>query len=1274
MTMKPVSHEVSIQKDSSDAGHEKHVRKWVKARLRRWAGSGVGGGLASALLALPALAQATEEELSTFQFADVLPGVQSVKLLPNGDVQLKLLDGRTVLVSAENVHVLDNGSIMIAEDVAVEVAQLAVAAEAAGAAAAGGGGMGAAGAVLGGLGLAGAAAAGGGGGEDAATPAESSRPPSLNLSQLQGNSLNSTTANSTAPDGTVSVEVTIGSVTKTVSAGPDGSWSVSLSQIEAAGLPQGFTSVTIRHLDGAGGEIAVETATYNIDTIAPAIAVTGFSHGAVMNAAESASDLEISGTTDAENGQMVTVGLNGQIYTATVSGGTWSVTVPAADLASLPDGATVTVTADVVDRAGNPAGQATNSFDTDFSAPAITIDAVAGGQIDLVDVGSDLTITGTTTGEDGQPVVLTFNGQTYSGIASGGVWSVTVPAADLGVLVSGSPISISAAISDSAGNPATPAAVSVPVDLSGPSISISPLSVGAVLNAAEVGADLTISGTTGNVTDGQTVTVTLDGQTYTGPVSGGTWSVTVPSAELIALTDGATFTITADVTDADGLVAPQASAGVSKDATAPTISIDTFSDGGVMNAVEQGTNLSISGTTTAEDGQTVTIGMNGQTYSATVSGGNWSVSVPSADLAGLSDGATVTVTADVSDLAGNPAAQATGSFDTDFTAPTLSISTVSAGGAMNLAEQSGGMTVSGISDAPDGTVVSIQVQRADGTVDISGTATVTSGAWTYTASPLDLSGLQDAESYTVSASVSDAAGNTQTTSTGFNTDFSAPTISLNPLGTGSVLDVTEKDSDLTVSGTTTAEDGQTITVGLNGQTYIATGSGGVWSTTITTADLNALSDGTTYSITASVSDIAGNPATQAAASVTTDYRPILTLNEVGTNDAVSLSDAQSSGLTVSGSSIGLGAGQTVEVMLNSVSVGTATVAANGTWSLNVPATAFSGTTAGDLLDFSVSATVTGGPNPLPATDQATAHVPAAYFISEAGRSGSTIAFEIHADADRDIFSGMAFTANLGFDPAVVTYDTGSEVENTDFDLFLANPNGAAEISFGGAATSFSDLTQPIVTFTMTVLDPTKPIELTINTPDGGPTHWVLGTDGTDTLAATGIDDVIRGGDGDDVIDLSGVGRDLIVFEADPMANGTDIVTGFTLGPAADMADAIMFSGLDVSSLRGDGTGVETLAIGDMIATNTGFVGLTTTLNDLTTDTLETAAETLTGAQAGDEIYLLASDGTDSVLVKVDYSAPTSATVSTVAQFDGLGDLSGLSSDNILHTDPTGASS
>ena len=1276
MTMKPVSKIVSRTEDTLDTGRGRHVRKWLEAQLRRWAGPGIAGGLASTLLALPALAQATGEELSSFQFADVLPGVRSVKLLSNGDVQLKLQDGRTIIVAAEDVHVLDNGTIMIAEDVAVEVAHLAVAAEAAGAAAAGGGGIGATGAVLGGLGLAGAAAAGGGGGgsggEETQTPTSTARPPSLNYAQLQATALNSSSAKAVAPEGTASVEVTIGSVTKIVTPTSDGSWSVSLTPLEAAGLPQGVTSVSIRNLDAEGGELSVETATFDIDTVAPNIAITGFSDGAVMNAVESGTDLTITGSTNAENGQTVSVELNGKTYTAKVSGGAWHVSVPASDLAALSDGSTITVTADVSDRAGNPATQASGSFDTDFTAPTISIDPVAGGQIDLLDIGSDLVITGITSSQDGRTVTLTFNGQNYTGVASGGTWSITIPSADLATLSTGTPVTINASVTDAAGNPAVPAVVSVPVDLSGPTIAITPLTIGSVMNAAETGSDLTISGTTENVTDGQPVTISLDGQTYSATVSGGNWNVTVPSADLLALADGGTFTVTADVSDADGLTAQQASVGFAKDVSPPTVSIDSFSGGAVMNAVEQGADLAITGSTTAEDGQFVTVGMNGQSYSGTVSGGAWTVTIPAADLAGLADGASITATADVSDAAGNAAVQATGSFNTDFSAPTLSISSLSAGSTMNLAEKGGGLTLTGSSDAPDGTVVSIQVERPDGTVDASGTAVVTGGNWSFVATPGDLNGLLDSQTYSATASVSDAAGNTRSTAIGFNTDFNGPTITLDSLPTGSILDVTEKDSDLNVSGTTTAEDGQTVTVGLAGQTYTATASGGVWTATIPSGDLNALSDGTSYSITASVSDVAGNPALSATESITTDFRPLLMLNEVGTNAAVSLTDVQSTGLALSGTSAGLSTGQLVDVTLNSVSIGTATVAANGTWSMNVPSTAFTGLNAGDPISFNATATVAGGLDPLPATDQVAAHTPAAYFITEVSQSGSTITFEIHAAANRDTSGGLAVTADLAFDPSVISYDANSEVENPDFDLFLANPSGGSTISFAGAATSYSDLTQPVVTFTMTVQDPTKPVELTITTSDGGPSHWQMGTNGSDAPVGTAIDDVIRGGGGDDTIDLSGPGRDLVVFEADPNANGTDTVTGFTLGPATEVSDALMFSGLDVSTLRGNGTGVETLALGDAISVDTGVVGLTSTLADLSANTVSAAAETLTGAQAGDEIYLLATDGTDSVLVRVDYAAPNSATVNTVAQFDGLADLTGLNSDNILHTDPTGA--
>ncbi|MEW5020361.1 Ig-like domain-containing protein, partial [Enterobacter hormaechei] len=65
--------------------------------------------------------------------------------------------------------------------------------------------------------------------------------------------------------------------------------------------------------------------------------------------------------------------------------------------------------------------------------------------------------------------------------------------------------------------------------------------------------------------------------------------------------------------------------------------------------------LAISGTSTAEAGQTVTVSLNGKDFTTTVSAnGSWTLNVPAADLAGLTDG-SVTVTASVSDKAGNPA-------------------------------------------------------------------------------------------------------------------------------------------------------------------------------------------------------------------------------------------------------------------------------------------------------------------------------------------------------------------------------------------------------------------------------------------------------------------------------------------------------------------------------------------------------------------------------------------------------------------------------------------
>ncbi|MEM9106545.1 MAG: Ig-like domain-containing protein [Pseudomonadota bacterium] len=1155
-------------------------------------------------MALPALAQATGETLESFQFAEAIAGVRSAKVMANGDVQLTTLDGRKLIVSAENIQILENGSIMIADEAATEIAQLAVA-EVAGAAATGGGISGA-GLALGGLGIAGAAAGAGGGGGDSDDDDRDEEPsvtkpapalPSLNLAELQSNALSNASTETSAPGGTASVEVSIGSLTKTATPAVDGSWSVSLTQAEAEALSQGATTVTVRHLDADGVELSVETAQFDVDTVPPMLSIDSFSVGAIMNAAEQAAGLTITGTTDAENGQTVTVSLNGQTYSSTVSNGAWSVSVPASDLAALSDASTISVTADVVDQAGNPAMQASGGFDTDFSAPSLTLNPVAGGSIDLIDVSADLVLNGTTNAEDGQQVSLSFNGQSYTGTVSGGGWSVTIPSADLADLETGTPADITVAVNDSAGNPATPVSVSVPVDLTGPSIAIDPLSVGEVLNAAEVGSDLVVNGTVGNVTDGQTVTVTLDGQTYAGTVSGGHWSVTIPSGDLATLADGAAFSITADVSDADGLDAPQAEVALAKDATPPTLSIDAFSTGSVMNATEQGSDLVVTGSTSAEDGQTVTLTFDGQAYTALASGESWSITIPSSDLVTLTDGATVNVTANVTDSAANPATQATSSFDTDFSAPNLSISALSSGSVLNLAEQAGGLTVNGTSDAADGSQITVEIRHSDGSLETLGTTTVIGGLWSYIASAGDLSGLQDGETYQVNASVADAAGNSASANTSFDTDLSAPTLLIDTVSAGGVLDVLEQGTDLQISGTTNAEDGQTVTVNLNGQDYSATVTGGSWVATVPAADLSALPDATNFTITASVEDAAGNSAPDTTTSLTTDFQPILTMTSVGTNDAVSLSDLQTSGTTITGSSAGLSAGQAVAITLNGTPMGSATVAADGSWSLNISAAQFSSVEAGDSLEFEAQASVASGPDPTPVSDQVVAHVPAAYTIVEAGQSGSTITFEVYADPDRDTSAGLSFTAELEYDPNVATYDLNTEIENGDFDLFLSNPQSASAISFAGAATSFSDVSQPIMTFTMTVQDPGQPIILTLTTPDGGPSQLHLGTDDADTLIGSAIDDVVRGGGGDDTIDITGAGRDVIVFEADPAVNGADTITGFTLGPATDLSDAIMFSGLDVSNLRGDGTGFETLSLGSTIWNDTGFVVLQGALSD-----------------------------------------------------------------------------
>lgn len=117
----------------------------------------------------------------------------------------------------------------------------------------------------------------------------------------------------------------------------------------------------------------------------------------------------------------------------------------------------------------------------------------------------------------------------------------------------------------------------------------------------------------------------------------GTWTLDVPAADLAALNQGA-LTLTASVNDKAGN-SGQTTHTLTVDTVAPTVTIGTVADDDIVNNAEQLAGQTISGTTTAEQGQTVTVSFNDHRYQATVGAdGSWSVFVPGHDFLGLSDG------------------------------------------------------------------------------------------------------------------------------------------------------------------------------------------------------------------------------------------------------------------------------------------------------------------------------------------------------------------------------------------------------------------------------------------------------------------------------------------------------------------------------------------------------------------------------------------------------------------------------------------------------------
>ncbi|WP_455813385.1 Ig-like domain-containing protein [Pseudomonas graminis] len=746
------------------------------------------------------------------------------------------------------------------------------------------------------------------------------------------------------------VTITLGGVAYTGTVDGNGNWSVAIPGTVLSALPQNGASLDVLITDAAGNQDE-QNVPFNVDTVAPVVTVDAVSGDGVLNATERGADLAVTGT--GENGSSIVVTLNGVTYPPVlVSNGTWSVTIPAANLATIPDGSyQVSVTA--TDAAQNSSVPVTSTLVVKADAadlPTITINTFAGNNIvDGAEQQSTQLLSGTTTHvEQGQTVTVTIGSLVYNPVVqSDGSWSVNIPS---GTLQNGTP-TITAAVSDAAGNPAS-GSLNITVNTLASGISIDPISDG-YLNASESQQSLIVTGHTVNVTAGSPLSVFINGQTFTVNVgAGGVWSAVVPASALAGLSDGKT-TVSASTVDANGNpVASNTTLNVVVH-NLPHISVDTPFGDGVLNASEASQGQTLHGTSgVAGVGQTVSVLIGTTTYTGTVDGsGNWIINLPAAALQALPQtGAALAVT--VTDVAGNSSSQ-TVNVGVDTVAPTVTLNAIATDGVINASEAAQGVTISGgTTGAQEGQTVSVVFNGQTYITTVN-----SNGDWNLTISADALSGVANG-SYTLTASVTDAAGNpaSVTSNVLLSTASLQPTINT-PFGDGYLNYNEAHDANgQTLTGTTGATGaGQTVVVTVGGVEYdITADTNGNWTLPLSTTDLQALGDGS-LSISVAVTNGQGNTGSISTSATVDQAAPALTLDKVATDNVINATEIQQT-ISITGSTSVEEAGQTVSITFNGNQPAYTTIVQDdGTWRFDLP-----GNVTQNLADdnYTVTATLT----------------------------------------------------------------------------------------------------------------------------------------------------------------------------------------------------------------------------------------------------------------------------------------------------------------------------
>lgn len=457
---------------------------------------------------------------------------------------------------------------------------------------------------------------------------------SISTSQIEGDGTinqaeeaDGTTIVGTATPGAV-VVVSVQGVEQTVTAGGDGSWSVSFAP---GTLPQGTyeAEITASSTDAAGN-VNTTSGTVQVDTRVDNFALTSSSGGAdgVINAQEAQSGLEVTGTS--EPGSTIVVQLGSQQVTAVAGAdGSWSATFAASQIA--PGTYTTTMTATATDLAGNTSTQ-TQSVTVDTEAGLLTLNAdqIGGdGTINHAEAQAGVQVTGRA--DPGATVTVTLDGVAHEVVAgANGVWTTTYASHEITEGVH-DPV-VTATTTDAAGN-STSVSDTVHVDTRVDNLTMSGGGFAATSDGRSViNGDLAGSGfeLTGTVEPGSTVFVSIGGTRVEAAVdANGNWVASFgPGAIAGGEYDAA---LIVDVTDGAGNTQSLTDT-VRVDTLVNALDKDSPVEGdNVVNAAEASDGVTLTGK--VEPGSTVTVDLFGKSYAAVVdASGNWRVDLPAADI------------------------------------------------------------------------------------------------------------------------------------------------------------------------------------------------------------------------------------------------------------------------------------------------------------------------------------------------------------------------------------------------------------------------------------------------------------------------------------------------------------------------------------------------------------------------------------------------------------------------------------------------------------------